>query len=133
MLWKDSYKIGVSIIDEQHKQLFDMMDSLMELLKNEFIVDKYDKIVEAVEELKDYTTYHFDTEESLMESLDYKKQFTQKLEHEKFKGQLNNINLADLDINHDESILELISMINEWLTHHILEKDSLIGDFINKK
>lgn len=132
MLWREEYKTGIDFIDEQHKKLFELTDSLVELLKNQLMIDKYDRIVEAVVELREYTVYHFDTEEKYMKSIKYSKRFEQRIEHEKFKVNLNKLSLDDIDLNHDASILELIDMVSTWLKEHIIEKDKQIYGFINK-
>ena len=63
---KPEYMTGIDFIDKEHAQLFSIANRAYELLKNEFIPDKYDYIVEVVEELKAYTKYHFKHEEEYM-------------------------------------------------------------------
>jgi hemerythrin len=125
---KEEYKIGIELIDEQHKKLFELADKAYMLLKDEFSLDKYDKIVEIVEELKEYTIFHFKSEEEYMESINYKRLFTQKIEHEKFIKALDGIDLRHLDQNQDESLVKMLNFLNEWLTEHILGNDKLIGE-----
>jgi hemerythrin len=48
-------------------------DRAYDLLKNNLYTDKYDKIVEILEELKNYTICHFQSEEAYMMRLGYKK------------------------------------------------------------
>jgi len=124
---KEEYKIGVDIIDEQHKRLFELADKAYMLLKNEFTSDKYDKIIRILEELKEYTATHFDSEEEYMESIKYKRLFTQKIQHKKFIDSLNKIDLRSIDENQDESLVEILTFLNEWLIEHILKTDILIG------
>jgi len=124
---KEEYKIGVESIDEQHKKLFELADKAYMLLKDAFSLDKYDKIVEIVEELKEYTIFHFKSEEEYMESINYKRLFTQKIEHEKFIKSLDDIDLRHLDQNQDDSLVKMLNFLNEWLTEHILGNDKLIG------
>ena len=125
---KEEYKIGVESIDEQHKKLFELADKAYMLLKDEYSLDKYDKIIEIVEELKEYTIFHFKSEEEYMESINYKRLFTQKIEHEKFIKALEGIDLRHLDQNQDESLVKMLNFLNEWLTEHILGNDKLIGE-----
>ena len=125
---KEEYKIGVELIDEQHKKLFELADKAYMLLTDEFALDKYDKIVEIVEELKEYTIFHFKSEEEYMESINYKRLFTQKIEHEKFIKSLENIDLRHIDENQDDSLVKMLNFLNEWLTEHILRNDKLIGE-----
>jgi hemerythrin len=123
---KEEYKIGVELIDEQHKVLFDLADKAYMLLTYEFALDKYDKILEIIEELKEYTIFHFKSEEEYMESINYKRIFTQKIEHEKFIRVLENVDLRHLDQNQDASLVKMLNFLNDWLTGHILGKDKLI-------
>jgi len=124
---KEEFKTGIELIDNEHKMLFDIADRIYMLINNEFIIDKYDKIVNLIEELKDYAAFHFKDEEAYMESINYKKMFTQKIDHENFIKKLNEIDLNKLDENQDKYILDLLEFVNQWLVTHILEKDKLIS------
>jgi len=42
--WKDEYSIGIELIDEQHKHIFEIGNDAYELLKNDLSLDKYSKI-----------------------------------------------------------------------------------------
>ena len=75
---KPEYYIGIDMIDEEHKQLFKYADEAYELLHDEFTPDKYDRIDIILENLRNYTVKHFSDEEQYMESINYKKIFTQK-------------------------------------------------------
>lgn len=124
---KESYKIGIDFIDEQHTMIFEIANRAYVLLKDEFAMDKFDKIVEIVEELKEYTRFHFVAEEKYMQEIGHKKMFTQKIEHEKFMGMLDDLDLSKADKNQDEYIEKILRVLSDWLIHHILEKDLLIG------
>lgn len=124
--WKSDYEIGVSLIDEQHRKLFEIANSAYELLRNDFYVDKYDKIIEILAELKDYTVFHFKSEEEYMLSIGYKRFLSHKVEHENFINEINNINLAEIDANQDESVKELLGFVVDWIDKHILDQDKLI-------
>jgi hemerythrin len=124
--WKDDYNLGIEHIDEQHEKLFEIADRALKLLKNEFIVDKYDKIIEILTELKEYTIFHFKSEEEYMISLGYKNFFSHKVEHENFIKEINNITLDKIDINQDQSVKEILEFIVDWIDKHILNKDKLI-------
>lgn len=124
---KEEYKTGIEAIDEQHKKLFDIADRAYMLLKDEYTIDKYDKIVTIIKELKDYTAYHFNFEEEYMESIGYKRMFTQKIEHAEFIKKLDEIDFDKIDKDQDKYILAILQYLNDWLVEHIYEKDKLIG------
>lgn len=125
--FKEEYKTGINFIDEQHKVLFEIADRTYTLLKNDFTIDKYDKIVTLLEELQNYTAFHFTAEEEYMKKINYKRMFTQKIEHDAFIKKLNDIDLSTIDENQDEYIVSILQFLNDWLTGHILENDKLIG------
>ncbi len=122
---KEEYKIGVPHIDAEHEKLFKIGEQAYQLLKSSSI-DKYDKIVELIQELREYTVYHFKDEEDYMESINYKRLFTQKIDHANFIKKIDEVNLNKIDKNQDESIMGILTFLNNWLINHILEKDLLI-------
>lgn len=124
---KEEYKIGVEQIDEQHKKLFELADKAYMLLKDDFVLDKYDKIVYILEELKEYTIFHFKSEEEYMASINYKRLFSQKVEHAEFIKKIEAIDLKHIDENQDEGLVKILNFLNDWLTEHILKNDKLIG------
>lgn len=124
---KDEYLTGIEIIDQEHRRLFEIANETYELLHEEFIPDKYDHIVKLVNELKDYTAKHFADEEAYMESIQYKKMFTQKMQHAQFIEKLNELNLEQIDENQESTIYDLLDFLANWLIDHILETDKLIG------
>jgi len=123
---KEEYKIGIPSIDEEHEKLFEIGEAAFQLLKDTYITDKFDKIVAILGKLREYTVFHFADEEAYMEKIEYKRLFTQKIDHENFIKKIDEINLSKVDDNQDESIMEILTFLNDWLVSHILEKDKLI-------
>ncbi|MGH4121965.1 MAG: bacteriohemerythrin [Clostridium sp.] len=123
---KEKYKTGILLIDNEHEKLFEIGERAYQLLKTPYDMDKYDKIVEVIEELKAYTIYHFNDEENYMESINYKRLFTQKIDHAGFIKKIDEVNLSKIDENQDEAIMTILTYLNDWLVNHILEKDLLI-------
>lgn len=125
--FKEEFKTGIDFIDEQHRVLFEIADKTYNLLKNDFTLDKYDKIVGLLGELRDYTAFHFRAEEEYMKSINYKRMFTQKVEHDAFIKRINDVDFSKIDENQDEYIVSILQLLNDWLTGHIFENDKLIG------
>ena len=123
----DRFFTGIEFIDEEHRTLIDTTNKAYQIMSNEFIHDKFDYIVEIIEDLKDYAKEHFRHEEEYMESISYKRLFTQKIEHAQFIEKVESFSLDDIDENQEEAILELLNFLNDWLVSHIIEKDKLIG------
>lgn len=126
---KPEFFTGIALIDDEHQQLFSYANQIYDLLHAEFVPDKYDNIIDILNKLKDYTKKHFTDEEAYMESIQYKKIFTQKVQHQAFIDELDKINLDEISEleNQDETIENLLSFVTDWLIHHILEVDTQIG------
>ena len=123
---QEKYKTYNQRIDIEHEKLFEIGERAYQLLINQYDVDKYDKIVKVIEELKEYTVYHFNDEEEYMSSINYKRLFTQKIDHVFFIKKLDEVDLNEIDENQDEAIMDILTFLNEWLVNHILEKNLLI-------
>ena len=126
---KPEFFTGIDLIDNEHRQLFDYANQIYELLHAEFVPDKYDNIVDILGKLRDYTKKHFADEEAYMESIQYKKIFTQKVQHQAFIDELDKLDLDEISEleNQDETIGNLLSFVTDWLVSHILEVDTQIG------
>ena len=125
--WKDEYSIGVAKIDEQHKELFEIVNRVQALLSDEFVIDKYDGIVAIINELKDYTIYHFKTEEEYMLEIGYKKLFTQKVAHQDFIEKMNSVDFSQIDNDQNKYLHEILHFVCDWLVTHILKEDKLLA------
>lgn len=125
---KEEYLTGIKMIDMEHARLFEIANEIYDLQREEFIVDKYDNIRKVLEELKEYTLLHFQHEEAYMESIQYKRMFTQKIQHDEFRKQIEEWNLDDIDENQDETIREILTVVTDWLVEHIMKNDKLIGE-----
>lgn len=125
---KDEYLTGIELVDKEHRVLFEIADEIYQLCTNEFVADKYDNIVNLVQRLKDYATMHFEHEEAYMESIQYKRMFTQKIQHENFKHKLETMNLDNVDENQQGAIEDLLEFVTNWLIEHIMENDKKISE-----
>ena len=125
---KPEYYIGIKMIDEQHNQLFTYADEAYELLNDEFTPDKYDRIDILLEKLYDYTVKHLADEEAYMESINYNKLFTQKVQHQAFIEKLDEFMESHNkeEENQDEQIMKILTYLTEWLVNHILHVDGQI-------
>lgn len=128
LTWKDDYSIGIKSIDEQHKHIFEIGSSVYELLRNDFCPDKYSKIVQVIEDLRQYTKYHFKCEEDYMLQINYPDYNDQKMEHDDFIGKIEAFNLDKIDQNQDKYINDLLFFVLNWILDHILQKDKLIKE-----
>ena len=128
--WKEEYEVGVAEIDEQHQKLIDIANRVYELMRNELALDKYDQIVEILQELKEYTVYHFHFEEGLMQKAKYKKRFSHKILHQNFLAQVEAVDLSAVDENQDAYLVQIMDFIANWLIDHIVGEDKKVGQSV---
>ncbi|GAE87955.1 bacteriohemerythrin [Acetivibrio straminisolvens] len=125
---KPEYFTGIDFIDKEHARLFAIADEAYQLLKNEFIPDKYDHIMSLIKELEEYTRYHFKHEEEYMQSIGYKRLLSQKVAHDDFIQKINEYTPDVVDENQKDTLLELLNFLATWLVEHIYRQDKLIAE-----
>ncbi len=125
--FKEEFRTGIESIDLEHQKLFEITERAYQTLMDDFITDKYDYIVEILNELKDYTATHFAHEEEYMMSINYRRLFSHKIEHEDFIKKISEYDLNELDENQKDAIADILKFLGEWLVDHILKSDKLIG------
>lgn len=129
----DKYKTGIELVDDEHRCLFEIIDQTYTLIHDDFAHDKYDQIMHLLEQLKDYTEFHFNDEEELMERIGYPDINSQKKAHSAFIEKLVNIDIHDLDAmddNQQQYLLDLVNFLVTWLSNHILGADKKIGEYM---
>lgn len=127
MPWTPNLSVGVELIDDQHKLLFEKADKLFEAGKNN---QAKEYIGELLDFLESYTQKHFADEERYMLSIHYPEYGAQKAAHTTFVAQLQKLRS---DYNTSGSnilvVLNANQMIVDWLTKHISNMDKKIGEF----
>lgn len=125
---KPEYFTGIELVDSEHKRLFELAEQAYQLLKAEYIPDKYDHVKDLLIELREYTEKHFADEEEYMESIQYKRITSQRLQHRNFIKKLSEVDVDEvIDEDPEKAIEEILNFLTKWLVHHIFEMDMMIG------
>ncbi len=123
----DSFKTGIELIDEEHKKLFDIIGKVHSTIKTELVHDKFDSIMDILDELKEYTRVHFADEENYMREIGYEGLAKQEILHQQFIDKLNELDLNDVDDNQEAYLYDFLEYLQNWLINHILKVDKLIS------
>lgn len=114
--WQDSFSVGSKEMDEQHKKLIAILNHLHDAMKAGKAAKEIGLIVD---EMVDYTKFHFSAEEKLMADKQYIGLGSQKAEHAAFvkKAQefQNEISSGKLSVS-----IDVLNFLKDWLTNHIL-------------
>ncbi|EQB86705.1 hypothetical protein M918_12615 [Clostridium sp. BL8] len=115
------------------KKLFEISSRAYELLNNSLAIDKYDRIMEIISELKDYTVFHFSQEEEYLIKNNYKKLLSHKIEHDAFIRKFAEIDLNKVEYQQDAYILDILEFLSKWIIDHILIRDKHYSETIKKE
>ena len=132
--WKEKYSVGVEKFDKQHKQLLKIGRDLVSAFENmEKGIDQFDLIVELLQEMQEYTVYHFESEEKAMKKIDYPELDQHKEIHQKFVKKLEEIDVENIDKNQKQFSMELLDFIANWIEEHILGEDQKYKSYFADK
>ncbi|MDF2586928.1 MAG: hemerythrin-like metal-binding protein [Anaerocolumna sp.] len=130
-IWQKEFELGISSIDNQHKKLIEIGNRINDLLSlSTDGIDNFDEIIEVMGELKDYTVYHFTTEEKLLKKYNYPNFDEHKEAHDKFIADIDSVNLNSAVVNQSEFLNELLNKIVNWVFYHIITEDYMYKDFL---
>ncbi|MBU1248766.1 MAG: hemerythrin family protein [Proteobacteria bacterium] len=117
--WSDALELGIPNIDEQHRRLLDTMNTLSSQIQHGKSGQGY---AAAVQEMQDYTTFHFMEEETMMRISGFRHADSHASLHQKFIKETEEFAAIDVT-NAPGKALELLLFIQEWLVDHILGVD----------
>ena len=124
--WTPDLAVGVKEIDNQHKELFKRVNSLLEAVSTG---KGKDEITRVVTFLGEYAVTHFQTEENFMTHYGYINYGAHKSEHLIFARDFARIK-GDLENGVTSmSVILVQKKILAWLTNHIGKTDKALGTF----
>ncbi|MFA6401677.1 MAG: bacteriohemerythrin [Salinivirgaceae bacterium] len=126
LLWSQAYSVNNDEIDAQHKKLIDLIN----LLYNVYLDQKHEtEIKNIIDQIKQYSLYHFKTEETFFKIKNYKNSAEHIKLHqsfiEEFEEILKSYNGLNLVIT-----MKTMTFLQRWLTNHILKEDKKYIGFI---
>jgi hemerythrin-like metal-binding protein/PAS domain S-box-containing protein len=119
--WNKQLVIGIESVDLQHKHLIDLTNQLDEALA---IGANRDTLIKIVNDLIDYTVYHFEDEEQLMVTANYNPALyaAHKEEHQEFVAKMTAVQ-REVKTNIKTLSSDLMDYLVNWLCNHILNTD----------
>jgi hemerythrin len=116
--WQEDYSVQIDEIDAQHKKFLAIINKLADVEPA-----NRDGLGIALDDLLDYATYHFSTEERVVAK---RVQPAEMEEHRKrHQVFINRMVLLKQDYNRGREIdpNEVFDWAGNWLIHHILRRD----------
>lgn len=125
--WSDRYSVGVSMFDNQHKRLIELINELHDAMR---AGTARDVLGHTLKGLLDYTRMHFAEEERQMAQYNYPGYAAHKAEHEKLVSKVVEL-IAKHDAGDNTLTIEVMNFLKDWLINHILVTDKKYTRFFN--
>lgn len=122
-VWQDDYLLGNKLVDQQHKQLFDLANQLVKSSRKEDLIDNAMRLYKHVRE-------HFQAEESFMKDHGYPDYQQHVLTHNLMLDKL--VHVSDKIRTDEWQQQEVRLFMREWIGH-ILDEDSAINSYFQSK
>ncbi len=122
--WSDALATGLAVVDEQHQQLIEIYNRAVLAQAGDSQGDAH----HLLDELLNYTKYHFREESSLMQQWDIEPSHCEAhlRAHESFVAFLKKAQLVAR--NHPADItIDILAFLAQWLLHHIAGVDARMG------
>lgn len=130
--WNNDLSIGVNEIDNQHKELFKRINSLLEACTQGKGKDEVGKVINFLE---DYIVEHFNAEEAIQRKCaSYPDYQSHKALHDEFRKKFSELKKQ---FENEGAGLPLVLRTNravvDWLIMHIGRVDKVLGSFLKKE
>lgn len=127
-VWNDSLATGNPVVDEQHKQLFAMVNKL-----NDAILSGQAKeiILKVLDGLARYVVVHFQGEEKLMVEKNYPDYAAHKKIHDDLTAQASTI-IEQYRSGQITLTLQLSQFLGNWIKTHIMQEDQRMAKWVKE-
>jgi len=127
LIWTDDLRIGVEALDKDHQLLFSLMNKLTHRSANDMDVDK------IIDTLLNYTVYHFQREEMVMEVCEHPGLEVHRRLHKDLNVKLRTLAEAWAVDRSPLTLDSLRTFLGHWLSRHVGGVDTQIADFTQGK
>ncbi len=130
IVWNEGrYGVNIKVIDDQHKQLVDVINNLQSAMSEGKGKDVLGKILG---DMARYAKGHFSTEEKIMQTNGYAGYDDQKKEHDAFTEKAVALK-TDFDSGKLTLSVNTLTFLKNWLDGHIANEDQKYKAFLNSK
>lgn len=131
--WCKEMECGIHIIDEQHQILFRIGREMEQLIMHGCQNATTKELLDIVCELRDYTAYHFYTEEDLMAKHSYPQTDKHTASHVAFKSSILAIDLPKLGRHPEQMLPQIKDQLQDFLFNHVMVEDQELGRYLKTR
>ena len=130
--WDDSFSVGISIFDEQHKVLFGYLNEMHDAMR---VNPSRETIGRVLNGLVNYTMTHFMDEEVELMKAGYPDFEKHREAHDKLVSAARDfvVRYRTEKATPRRLAIEVVAVLTEWLKDHIMIADKKYGEYLNAK
>jgi len=119
--WQESYALGISEIDDQHKKIVELINRLFQMFSEHQIPDE--GLGAVLQELTDYANYHFSTEEKYFSLFNYPQAAGHIAMHNKYRTKIEEFKTQFKTDKTESIFFNLTNFLQDWWIWHINNLD----------
>lgn len=128
--WKDSFRIGINEIDNQHRELFSRLERLEKAVSSG---RGSEIVISTFHFLDNYVRMHFRAEEELQEFYRYPHREMHAAEHAKFRKRLEQLEAILAEEEPSEQLAaQTDALLTQWLIAHVTGLDRELAGYFNE-
>lgn len=120
VMWDDNLSVGIDVIDEHHRYLFDLVNDLHTIIRKKRGARHVARVIRA---LDTYAKIHFRAEEQMMRHYHYANTEHQLHQHHAFEDKLGEF-YEELHDNPLVAQFDALAYLHKWLIRHIRVEDA---------
>ena len=128
LTFTSSLSVNYEPMDNQHKKWIDLLNQIYYVFINN---GTSDEIKSVIKDLVEYTVWHFNFENKMMEKYNYDDYANHKGQHEDILDEVKKINIK-LEKGEEVLVVNILEFLKKWLIAHILKTDILLGNYLAK-
>jgi len=129
--WSEKLTCGIKIIDDQHKQLVDLVNEMFNHVTGNMVQER-DYFNRVTHKLVDYVKAHFSTEERILLGTKFSGYAEHKKAHESFVYDIIK-NVRDYEAGKRFTLSTFTRFLRDWILSHIALMDKQYLEYFKKK
>lgn len=127
--WKEEYAVGIETIDQDRRRMLSLVNNLKAaaLCRTGEAFER-----QILQELVDYTHYHFQREEKLMEEYGYPDLEGHKAQHDQMIIQVDTF-MRRYEERGREALAEVVEYLKQWLLQHVNGTDKKFVPYLQEQ
>jgi methyl-accepting chemotaxis protein len=127
--WDESISVKIDLFDTHHKKLIDLINQLYKAMEKG---DGNNVLIPIIDELVEYTVYHFSAEEKVFKKYNYPDTARHIEQHRGFVKKAQDL---QRDVKKGSAVLtnDVLDFLQDWVINHIMKVDFHYSGFLKDK